>query len=124
MHYRLNKKCSTCSVFFNCGITENDGGCWCNHFPAIFPMNFDVDCLCPDCLKKETLIKISQYVENINPEEALNSKVKDLPKTKKQIEDIDFYKEKENYVFTAWYHLKRGSCCKNACRHCPYGFNK
>jgi hypothetical protein len=27
-------------------------------------------------------------------------------------------------VFTEKYHLKRGHCCKNGCRHCPYGFNK
>lgn len=25
-------------------------------------------------------------------------------------------------VFTAAYHLKRGSCCGNGCRHCPYDF--
>ncbi|MCU0356215.1 MAG: DUF5522 domain-containing protein [Cyclobacteriaceae bacterium] len=24
-------------------------------------------------------------------------------------------------VFTAAYLLKRGYCCKNGCRHCPYG---
>jgi hypothetical protein len=23
-------------------------------------------------------------------------------------------------VFTAIYHLKRGSCCGSGCRHCPY----
>jgi hypothetical protein len=23
-------------------------------------------------------------------------------------------------VFTAAYHLKRGSCCGSGCRHCPY----
>jgi hypothetical protein len=23
-------------------------------------------------------------------------------------------------VFTARYHLKRGTCCSNGCRHCPY----
>lgn len=27
-------------------------------------------------------------------------------------------------VFTAKYHLKRGYCCQNGCRHCPYGFRK
>ncbi|MGW8121082.1 MULTISPECIES: DUF5522 domain-containing protein [Roseivirga] len=27
-------------------------------------------------------------------------------------------------VFTAKYHLKRGYCCKNGCRHCPYGYKK
>jgi hypothetical protein len=24
-------------------------------------------------------------------------------------------------VFTARYHLRRGYCCENRCRHCPYG---
>lgn len=23
-------------------------------------------------------------------------------------------------VYTAAYHLKRGSCCGSGCRHCPY----
>ncbi|MBU2914576.1 DUF5522 domain-containing protein [Reichenbachiella agariperforans] len=27
-------------------------------------------------------------------------------------------------VFTKEYHLKRGYCCKNGCKHCPYGFVK
>ncbi|MES2853673.1 MAG: DUF5522 domain-containing protein, partial [Bacteroidota bacterium] len=22
------------------------------------------------------------------------------------------------------FHLKRGNCCGNGCRHCPYGFKK
>ena len=34
----------------------------------------------------------------------------------------DYYFEGPYLVFTAAYHLKRGSCCKSACRHCPYGF--
>jgi hypothetical protein len=24
-------------------------------------------------------------------------------------------------VFTEEYHLERGYCCQNGCRHCPYG---
>lgn len=36
----------------------------------------------------------------------------------------DFYKSEEGYiVFTEKYHLKRGYCCKNNCKHCPYGYN-
>lgn len=23
-------------------------------------------------------------------------------------------------VFTEYHHLKRGKCCGNSCRHCPY----
>lgn len=34
--------------------------------------------------------------------------------------DQDYYIEDGRYVFTAHFHLKRGSCCGNKCRHCPY----
>lgn len=32
----------------------------------------------------------------------------------------DYYIEEGRYVFTAYYHLKRGRCCGSGCRHCPY----
>ncbi|MCE9631861.1 MAG: hypothetical protein K8S94_14250 [Planctomycetia bacterium] len=32
----------------------------------------------------------------------------------------DSYLEKGLLVYTATYHLKRGSCCGSGCRHCPY----
>ncbi|MBC6697401.1 DUF5522 domain-containing protein [Hymenobacter puniceus] len=33
----------------------------------------------------------------------------------------DFYFTPEGYmVFTEQYHLRRGSCCGNGCRHCPW----
>ena len=44
---------------------------------------------------------------------------------KKELEDGDYYYSAEGYiVFTAQYLLKRGYCCQNGCKHCPYGFNK
>ncbi|WP_299528338.1 DUF5522 domain-containing protein [uncultured Lutibacter sp.] len=37
----------------------------------------------------------------------------------------DYYLSEEGYrVFTEKYHLKRGYCCKNGCKHCPYKYNK
>ncbi len=33
----------------------------------------------------------------------------------------DFYFENGLLVFTEAYHRKRGYCCGNNCRHCPYG---
>ncbi len=39
------------------------------------------------------------------------------------IENEDYYILPDGrYVFTAAYHLKRGHCCGNGCRHCPYNF--
>jgi hypothetical protein len=39
-------------------------------------------------------------------------------------EGIDYYLEEGLMVFTSTYHLKRGYCCQNTCRHCPYGIDK
>jgi len=41
------------------------------------------------------------------------------------LEEDDFYYSKDGYkVFTQKYLLKRGYCCENGCKHCPYGFDK
>ena len=37
-----------------------------------------------------------------------------------QLEPEDYYFDGPYLVFTAAYHLKRGSCCNSGCRHCPY----
>lgn len=39
-------------------------------------------------------------------------------------EEKDFYWENGLMVFTAAFLLRRGYCCKNGCRHCPYGYKK
>jgi hypothetical protein len=32
----------------------------------------------------------------------------------------DWYFENGLVVYTATFHLKRGTCCGSGCRHCPY----
>jgi hypothetical protein len=36
------------------------------------------------------------------------------------IENIDYYYENGLMVLTELYHLNRGYCCGNGCRHCPF----
>lgn len=36
---------------------------------------------------------------------------------------MDYYKENGYIIFTKEYLLKRGYCCKNGCRNCPYKKN-
>ena len=45
-----------------------------------------------------------------------------MPPPKPQpLQPGDFYYTPEGYlVFTAQYHLRRGSCCGSGCRHCPW----
>lgn len=36
---------------------------------------------------------------------------------------IDYYIDEQGlFVFTAKYHLDRGSCCGRGCKHCPYDY--
>lgn len=36
--------------------------------------------------------------------------------------EISYTNEDGNLVFTSTYLKNRGTCCKTACLHCPYGF--
>ena len=114
------KNCSNCSTAFNCGDTLEGSTCWCNDFPPIFVPSEAIDCFCPSCFKNACATKIDEYVATITPETAPENKAKDLPQSANLIEGIDYYLENGNYVFKAWFHLKRGFCCGNGCRHCPY----
>ena len=113
------KKCNNCEKPFQCDSAK--GSCWCFKYPPFFKPNATAGCFCPDCLKKATMAQIAQYVATLTPQTALNNIAKELPKTPDEL-DIDYYFENNYKVFTAWSHLKRGSCCQNKCRHCPYGF--
>ena len=43
----------------------------------------------------------------------------------RNLDPEDYYHSEVGYiVYTEKYHLKRGYCCQNSCKHCPYGFNK
>jgi Family of unknown function (DUF5522) len=50
--------------------------------------------------------------------------LKEEDKDKKDQPEADYYVENGLFVFTKSYHLRRGYCCKNGCRNCPYGFDK
>jgi 2-iminoacetate synthase ThiH len=38
----------------------------------------------------------------------------------KFIEGVHYYMDGTRVVFTALFHIQRGSCCANGCKHCPY----
>ncbi len=39
------------------------------------------------------------------------------------VEGVDFYYNEDGYiVLTEKYHLDKGFCCGNECRHCPYDY--
>lgn len=42
---------------------------------------------------------------------------------KQLVEGEDYYFNEDGYVvLTEKYHLKKGNCCGNGCKHCPYEY--
>jgi hypothetical protein len=53
-------------------------------------------------------------------EDDLVSKLHYKEFVKPKLQPEDFYWESGSMVMTEDYHKKRGWCCGNDCRHCPY----
>lgn len=75
---------------------------------------------CQSCFITALAAQLTEYIDTHSLIE--NRILASQFRAKKElIAPIDFYIENGFYVFTSWFHLKRGNCCKNQCRHCPYG---
>lgn len=121
---KQEKICPQCTAKFLCD-TGSETECWCSKFPPVMPMKSNADCYCPLCLEKAISQKIAVFLSSKQPDQTLMQQARRLGISGEPIENIDYYINKDdNWVFTAWYHLKRGQCCRNGCLHCPYGFKK
>ncbi len=112
------KTCSECNAQFSCGSFVEGSSCWCLSLPNIIKVGLK-NCLCKPCLISRINKQIDQFLEDVEIGKVSNP---DFTKyqTSELVEGIDFYIESGMYVFTKWYHLKRGHCCNSGCRHCPY----
>ena len=110
------KICPRCKKEFTCQ-SANMAACACSRIPLSnetksFLANTFYDCLCPGCLEK-----LNQMI----------AQEKNYPfpgRGGELVEGIHYYPENDYRVFTEFYLLSRGFCCRSGCRHCPYGFNK
>jgi len=109
-----NKNCSICHTEFICDLEKED-----HVFPDILPTEFKKKCCCQSCLAQAIVKQIDASIKLNGPQQM----VEIASQYRKQdgfIEHIDYTIEKGNYVFSQWYHLKRGTCCGSGCKNCPY----
>lgn len=112
----MKKRCDNCGEEILCNMKNVDQ---CNCFSieltaesGKFLKNTYFDCLCNKCLES-----VNFKLEN--------AKNYSFPTQKHEfIEGVHFYKDGNMWVFTELYHLLKGSCCGNGCRHCAYGYMK
>lgn len=106
--------CTHCRAPITCN-TEDIRNCDCkqidlNPDTVSFLAKTYHKCLCNDCLKKfDELVMLSG--QNVFPK-----------RRSEMIEGLHYYMEDGYFVFTELYHLMKGQCCQNGCRHCVYGF--
>lgn len=116
--------CAQCGATFGCGDEAGEQSCWCGELPPLMPMDESKPCLCPPCLKQELRRRIDAFVASVTPANAAAAvaRARRYAGSAELVEGLDYEDEGGLLVFTAWYLLKRGTCCESGCRHCPYGF--
>jgi len=122
-----DEECPLCGHDNQCRVAKGHlykGPCWCYEIAVphqilsrLAAESAKPACLCRPCL--ETVARISRELDST---EAVLAEVRRVVAKRATCPDeADFYlDENGNTVFTAAYHLKRGNCCDNGCRHCPY----
>ena len=113
----MTQSCPNCLSSFTCQVATT---CWCARFPPLLELKDSKSCLCPTCLKNQLQTATEQYAAEVIAGERPNEAPLYQNSSQGLQEDIDYYLENNLYVFKAWYHLKRGTCCGSGCRHCPY----
>jgi len=118
----MNQTCALCQAPLTCQSELSASPCWCMALPNIVSIDFsqaNEQCLCKECLAKKINIQLQSLYHNKNLDQLIELAKPYREKTE-LVEHIDFTIENGLYVFSAWYHLKRGKCCNNGCKHCPY----
>lgn len=70
---------------------------------------------CEECALRKLSFAVRQIEENFDPSVNSYSHLS-VP----MLEHIDYNIENGLFVFTKWYHIRRGYCCGNGCRNCAY----
>jgi hypothetical protein len=112
-----------------CGALRDVDECWCKTFPRL-PENeviSDEGCICPSCLGRRLEVILQKEIEAHGVDGLISLAQPALPDANTAIpechaleEFIDYRLEDGAYVFSAWFHLKRGYCCGSGCRNCPF----
>jgi len=110
------KICPRCSASFECRAAEVER-CQCAEIELTaatraYLKKTHYDCLCNRCLAE-----LDRLVE----------KAQRLPfprRPRELVEGLHFYMENGMFVFTEFYHIQKGNCCRSGCRHCAYGFRR
>jgi len=116
-----DEQCPWCGGDNQCRVAKGHlykGPCWCHEIlvPNHILSRLAADRLEPRCLCRPCLETIARFARKLDDTGAVLAEAKRVT----ALNSDSYLDERGHVVFTARYHLKRGTCCANGCRHCPY----
>jgi hypothetical protein len=104
-------QCPLCGAANECQLCSPaayKGSCWCvqTQIPEALLAQVPPDLKKKACICRACVMKFQRKKSN--------------GETAQKILPGDFYFDRGLMVLTADHHLRRGYCCANGCRHCPY----
>jgi len=116
MQHQTSNLCPRCKTDIMCKV-GNVSACQC--FEVELSANTkkylskipNYSCFCKNCLQKiEEMVQLAEKLP--------------FPQKKGEfIEGLHYYRDGIFWVFKEFYHIQRGYCCENNCKHCAYGKN-
>lgn len=108
--------CPRCNAPFECRLGDVSR-CQCSEVTLSeqtreYLNTTEYGCLCKKCLAElNHLVELTEHHSFPHQFELM-------------IENLHYYREEGTVVFTEFYHILRGRCCRKGCRHCGYGYKK
>ena len=122
-----DETCPVCGKDNQCRVARGHlykGLCWCEKIvvPGHILSRLASEWVEPACICRSCLEAIARVSASLKDPDAVLAEVFRLTRSNDStLLPEDYYMDEDGkMVFTSVYHLKRGVCCGNGCRHCPY----
>ncbi len=110
------KNCARCNAIIDCR-SDHIENCACFGIPLHDATRRYLEKTRYGCLCNRCLLELNEM--------AVRAKDHKFPLEFNEMQErLHFYREGGMIVFTEFYHILKGYCCENGCRHCAYGFKK
>jgi hypothetical protein len=116
-----DEQCPMCHGDNSCRVAKGElykGPCWCQeiHVPQHILSRMAAERIEHACLCRPCLVTIARLASELDDADTVIAEASRIASTNKAY----YLDAGGNTVFTARYHLERGTCCASGCRHCPY----
>ncbi len=120
----VNEKpfCVTCGLNILNEVKANDKQLYWHekNLPSDIVIN-NANFYCSSCLKKHVRLQIEKEIDALSYDDIKGkNKFNNIDFARELIDGIDYDTIGEKIIFSRFYLVRRGYCCHNKCKNCPY----